>query len=132
MTRKYLEGSHEVSSDYGTYLEERFQGEVYGEALFRTIADRCGEPERVRKLRILEQLERETKEFLLPAVREVGYPGRESPQRIADGETLGAALAKAPWSDLMRGFQRELERFVRDFERAKPLRQLGGSTWCDM
>ena len=72
MTRQYLEGSHKAASDYKTYLEERFQGEVYGEALFRTMANLCEDPARARKFRVLEQLERETKEFLLPALQEAG------------------------------------------------------------
>lgn len=121
MTREYLEESHTKASDYAVYVEERFQGEVYGEALFRTMAERCEVPEHARKLRVLEQLERETKELLLLAVREAGYSGEESHERVAEGEALGAQLAKAPWRDLMRGFQKELERFVRDFECAEDL-----------
>ena len=125
MTREYLEGSHKPASAYETYLEERFQGEVYGEALFRTMADLCGDPERARKLRVLEQLERETKEFLHPAVREAGWPGEESAERVSEGESLGAQLAKAPWPDLMRGLQKELERFVGEFEHAERLAPSG-------
>jgi hypothetical protein len=121
MTRKYLEESHAEAGEYATYLEERYQGEVYGEALFRTMAERCDEPQRVAKLRVLEQLERETKEAILPALLEVGGSGKESAERVADGETLGAQLANAPWPDLMRGFQTELARFVADFEAAESL-----------
>ncbi len=125
MTREYLEESHEVASDYAAYLEERFQGEVYGEALFRTMSELCEDPDRARKLRVLEQLERETKETLLPALREAGGSGDESPARITEGETLGASLAKAPWADLMRGFETELKRFVAEFERAEALAPAG-------
>jgi hypothetical protein len=125
MTRAYLEGSHGTASEYGTYVEERFQGEVYGEALFRTMADLCEDPERAGKLRVLQQLERETKETLLPAVREAGHPGEARPERIAEGEALGARLAKAPWNELMLGFQKELERFVREFEAAERLAPSG-------
>ena len=121
MTREYLEESHAAADDYVAYLEERFQGEVYGEALFRTLAERCNEPDRARKLRVLAQLERETKEMILPALLEAGGTGDESAERIAEGETLGAQLAGAPWRDLMRGFQSELARFVADFERAESL-----------
>lgn len=84
MTREYLEESHKRSSEYKTYLEERFQGEVYGEALFRTMAESCDDSEKARKFRVLEQLERETKEYLRPVVREAGYSGVESPDRISD------------------------------------------------
>ncbi len=125
MTREYLEGSHSAASNYKTYLEERFQGEVYGEALFRTMGDLCEDAERARKFRVLERLERETKEFLLPALREAGGSGEEDPRRIAEGETLGANLAKAPWADLMRGFEGELRRFVEDFERAEAVAPVG-------
>ncbi len=125
MTREYLEGSHKEESDYHTYLEERFQGEVFGEALFGTMAAACDDPARARKLRVLEQLERETKEFLLPLLEEAGYSGEESADRIADGEKLGAQLAKAPWPDLIRGFQTELERFVGEFEHAEALAPAG-------
>ena len=121
MTREYLEGSHKLESEYATYLEERYQGEVYGEALFATMASACSHPERARKLRLLEQLERETKDFLLPLVKAVGYSGEESAARVADGEKLGADLANAPWLDLMKGFEAELERFVAEFEQAEGL-----------
>ena len=125
MTREYLEDSHRASSDYQRYLEERFQGEVYGQALFRTMADRSDAPERVRTFRVLEQLERETKEILLPALRAAGGSGEESLERVAQGETLGAELAKTPWMDLMRGFKLELQRFVDEFERAESLAPAG-------
>ena len=125
MTREYLEESHKLSSDYKTYLEERFQGEVYGEALFRTMADLSAEPAQVRKFRVLEQLERETKELLLPAVREAGYSGEESSERISEGVSLGTGLVKAPWQDLMRGFQSELQRFAEEFKRAEALAPAG-------
>ena len=125
MTKEYLKSSHSQSSDYKAYLEERFQGEVYGEALFRTIADLATEPERTRKFRVLEQLERETKELLREAVRDAGGSGQESPKRISDGKALGAELAKASWHGLMSGFQVELERFVADFERAEALAPAG-------
>ncbi len=127
MTREYLEESHKLSGGYKTYLEERFQGEVYGEALFRTMAELSAEPAQAWKFRVLEQLERETKEFLLPAVRETGCSGEESPERISKGVARGTELAKAPWKDLMRGFQNELQRFVEDFKRAEAILQKAGA-----
>ena len=74
---------------------------------------------------MLQQLERETKEFLLPAVREAGFPGDESSERISEGEVFGAQLAKLPWQDLMRSFQSELEGYVREFEQAEGLAPQG-------
>ena len=114
-----------MASDYETYLEERFQGEVYGEAVFRAMAEHSDDPGRVRKLRVLEQLERETKERLLPALREAGSVAEESAERVAEGEALGAEMAKAPWLDLMRGFQQQLGPLIADFERAEALAPAG-------
>jgi hypothetical protein len=51
MAHENLEEGHGTESGYGTYLEERFQGEVYGDATFRTMAERCDVPARPRKLR---------------------------------------------------------------------------------
>jgi hypothetical protein len=125
MTREYLQDSHQAATGYETYLEERYQGEVYGEALFRTMAEHCGDVVRARKFRVLQQLERETKEFLVPALKQAGLSATESPERVEEGVKLGAQLAKAPWSDLMGGFRTELERFVGEFERAESLAPAG-------
>lgn len=112
-------------SDYRTYLEEAFQGEVTWEALFRTMASLCDDPEQARKLRVLEQLERDTKEFLLLALREAGGAVDEDPAWVKEGETLGTSLAKSPWLDVMREWEKELRRFVEDFERAEALAPAG-------
>jgi hypothetical protein len=112
---------------YRTYLEERFQGEVYGEATFRKMAEVCaaGDPGRAARLRVLEQLERETKERLLSAIREAGGAGEPDPARIEEGERIGAQMASAPWTDLLRGMCTELEKLVDEFERAESLAPAG-------
>ncbi len=115
-----------MPSDYETYLEERFQGEVYGEAVFRGMAEHSDDPDRVRKLRVLEKLERETKERLLLALREAGGVAQENAERAEEGEALGAQMAKAPWLDLMRGFRVQLAPLIEEFERAEALAPAGG------
>jgi hypothetical protein len=110
-----------MTRDCTTYLEERFQGEVYGEAIFRVMAERCGDPGNARKLRVLEQLERETKEVLRPAVREAGLPGIESEEQLRAGALLGAKLAPVPWPMLMVGLKKELLGFVALFEKSEAL-----------
>jgi hypothetical protein len=125
MTKEYFQWSHKAASDYKTYLEQRFQGEVFGEALFRTMANLCHDPARAQKFRVLQQLERETKEFLLPALREAGASAEENCERINQGQALGAALANVPWPDLMRGFQEEFRGFADEFESAETLAPAG-------
>jgi hypothetical protein len=121
MTKEYFQWTHRIANDYQTYLAQRFQGEVFGQAMFRTMADLCDDPARARKFRLLEQLERETKEFLVPAMLEAGYSSDESRERINQGETLGAALASVPWTELMQGFQKEFRQFADEFEVAEAL-----------
>ena len=75
MTKEYLESSHAAADGYRSYLVERYQGEVYGEALFQAMAAGCSDARRVEKLRRLEQLERETKEFGAVEVRCRGTTG---------------------------------------------------------
>jgi len=125
MAEELIELSEDWPTSYESYLEESFQGEVYGEALFRTMAERCMDPEQAQKLRALEQLERETKEALRPAVREAGLPAEDDPKRIALGEKLGAKLAETPWGELMQSFQAPIEKFTQTFERAEDLAPLG-------
>lgn len=118
-------GDPTMSSDYRTYLEERFQGEVFGEAIFRSFADAVEDPDHARKLRHLQQLESETRDLLHEALEEEGLPAREDAKRASEGEALGAKLARRPWSDVMRGFQRDLEGFVVDFRNAEALAPAG-------
>ena len=54
-------------------------------------------------------------------MREAGFSGHESPERIFEGEVLGAQPAKTPWQELMLGLQTELEGYVREFEQAEGL-----------
>ena len=60
------------SEQYLRTLEEFFQGEVTGEALFRTLAEALEDPERRYQMRVLEQLERETKELLRENIGPLG------------------------------------------------------------
>ncbi len=116
-----LKAAGETARDFRAYLIERYQGEVYGEALFRALAEREGHAERRQKWRTLQQLERETKERIRPAVAELGATTEEDPARCKEGEDLAARLAAVPWDDLMKGFRTELEKFVREFEKAEEL-----------
>lgn len=112
-------------SDYATYLEERYQGEVFGEAVFGAMADVTTHPERARKLRLLEQLERETKELLYPAVRETGGSLELDAARVAEARQAGARLGRSPWLDIVRGMQPEISKFVVAFEGAESLAPAG-------
>ena len=110
-----------MAEDYATYIYERYEGEVYGEAMFRAMAEAATDPENARKLRVLEQLERETKEALLPEVEATGGQTRENSERLADANKIGAQFGSAPWLDMMKGMSVELEKYVAESQRCEAL-----------
>lgn len=106
--------------DWETYVVERYRGEIFGESLFGALAERASGDEQ-RKWRVLEQLERETRERIAPVRAEIERTTADDPVRRAEGRKLGEALASTPWLDLMASFRGELEKFVAEFERAEAL-----------
>lgn len=58
--------------EYIRRLEEIFQGEVLGAALFHALAGALPDPENRYKMSVLEQLEIETKELLRNSVKRLG------------------------------------------------------------
>ena len=113
--------SDEKVRAYTSYLEECFHGETNGEALFRVLADASTSDDARRKLRVLEQLERETKEFLRAALVAEGRSIHDEPKHVADGEKLGHRLSKLTWHELMNVFEPSLVRFVERFEQSEQL-----------
>ena len=112
---------HGKRDDYARYIEERYQGELFGEAVFAAMAEARRDPDEAHKLRVLARLERETGERLRPAVAEAGRPVAPDAERIAEARTLGAQMGQAPWRDFLAGMRPELVKFVADFERAEAL-----------
>ncbi len=114
-----------MASDYASYVNERYQGEVYGEALFRSLAEQPRDETQKKKLRALQQLERETKELLRQEVVALGLDTREDPQRLAEGQSLARRLSSVPWRDFVKGFLAEVQKLVADFERSEKLAPSG-------
>jgi hypothetical protein len=110
-----------MSEAYADYVEARYQGEVFGEAVFGAMADACVDPGNSRKLRALEQLERETKELLEPEVAALGRAIEPDAEKLEQGRTVGAAMGQAPWSDILGGMRGELVNFIDDFRRSESL-----------
>lgn len=104
-----------MSDDYATAIHKAFQGEVYGEALFRGLAERATDPARAYKWRVLERLETETKERIRPLAEQLFGAVREDAERER-GEKDAAKFSPIPWPSLMGGFRNELLNFVAGFE----------------
>lgn len=108
-------------ADFIQYLVERHEGEVYGEAVFKAMAEHTAEPEARWRWQVLETLERETKELLARELRARGHEPQESAQKWSEGLTLGKTLAAVPRDFLMKGLRGEVVKFVAEYEAAEPL-----------
>jgi dimethylamine/trimethylamine dehydrogenase len=104
------------SEQYLRTLEGFFQGEVTGEALFHALAEALEDPARRYQMRVLEQLEHETKELLRENIGPLGGDIAENPSARATGIAQAKALAAMPWAKVMHIFGREVRKFVAHFE----------------
>ena len=112
-------------ADFIRYLVERHEGEVYGEAVFQAMAEHTAEPEARWRWRVLEALERETKELLGRELRARGHSPQENAQKWSEGLTLGKTLAAVPRDFLMKGLRGEVAKFVAEYEAAEALAPAG-------
>jgi hypothetical protein len=81
--------------DRATYLRElaaAYQGEVRGEAMFRTLAARAGDDTAAETWRTLAKLEAATRERLLPLLRRHGLNTSPDPGQQQLGGEARAAL----------------------------------------
>jgi len=109
------------AQEYRRTLEEFFQGEVTGEALFHCLAESLGDPEHQYQMRVMEQLERETKELLRGNVDRLGGDTKESAVARDTGVAQAKAIAPIPWAKFVHVFQREVRKFVARFEEVERL-----------
>ena len=107
--------------EYRRTLEEFFQGEVTGEALFHCLAESLDDSEHRHQMRVMEQLERETKELLRPYVARLGGDTKESVAARDLGVAQAKAMAPMPWGKFLHIFQREVRKFVARFEEIERL-----------
>lgn len=114
-----------MAGDYLGRVREAYQGEVYGEALFRGLKERAGSREQAYKWRVLEQLERETKLRLRALVEDLGGETDEEIDQLERGESDAAFFARIPWDAFMSGFRRELQKFIDAFEELETLGRPG-------
>jgi len=104
------------SNEYLRRIEEAFQGEVLGEAMFQAMAGAMEDPERRYQMRVLEQLEIETKELLRAHVKRLGGDATESASARETGIAQAATLAAMSWAKFIHIFRREVAKFVVRFE----------------
>jgi hypothetical protein len=83
-------------------LQEFYQGEILGEAMFDAMLRSARDHDERYKLGLMLQLETETKARLRPVLAAQGLPLQEDPRMRPDGERFGRALDGADWNAKMR------------------------------
>jgi hypothetical protein len=83
-------------------LQEFYQGEILGEAMFDSMLQSALDESERYKLALMLQLETETKARLRPALAAQGLPLQEDPQMRPRGQQFAKGLAGASWSEKMR------------------------------
>ena len=90
-------------TDAATLWREAFEGEVLGEALFRTMAERTDDADRRAKIDVLRRLEGSTRDLLRPVLERLGIPTDGEAAAAATGAGFAESAVTQPWEDLLRG-----------------------------
>jgi hypothetical protein len=93
-----------------------YQGEVLGEALFGRMADQIDDEDHKAKMRVLAELERRTKESMVPALERAGLSTEPDPESLRTAEVLSGA-AGTPWHDLLATFEPITAQFCAMYRR---------------
>jgi hypothetical protein len=83
-------------------LQEFYQGEILGEAMFDTMLQSAGNESERYKIALMLQLETETKARLRPFLAAEGLPLQEDPRMRPEGEQFARELQSATWSQKMQ------------------------------
>ncbi len=87
--------------DYEKNVIASYQGEVYGEALFKALAATAEDDDIAYKWRVLARLETENKERLIPIVRRIGGEAALVPTRDDEVAAHAAERRDLSWSENM-------------------------------
>ncbi|MFT3730675.1 MAG: hypothetical protein QM780_04505 [Hyphomicrobium sp.] len=107
--------------DFLRRVERAYQGEVYGEALYRGIADHLDDPERSEKWRILAELEVVTKALMRDLVAKLGGDTTESEVFRQKGIDNVEKYAALPWDAFMARYSKELEPVIERYAELEKL-----------
>lgn len=102
-------------------IEDAYQGGVYAESLFATLASQAPRAARAEKWRVLERLVRDTLERIRPILVRLGGAVAADPARRALGVQHGSDLAGRRWLDFMDLLLVEVTRSIERFEQLERL-----------
>jgi hypothetical protein len=95
-----------------TLWVKAYQGEILGEILFEGIGHQQNDPERTRKMLVLSNLERCTKEALVPAMERAGLPTEPAADTLALAQVLVDASASIGWEDTLASFGPITDQYI--------------------
>ena len=106
--------------NYGTEAQNlaawAYEGEVVGEALFRSLALVEGDPVRRSHLLVLASLERATATRLEAVLGRLQVTPADADELVARGRAAADAVGAVPWTDFLeavgRGIAPAIERYV--------------------
>lgn len=109
-------------TDHATTLwREAFEGEVLGEALFRTMAERTDDADRRAKLDVLRRLEGSTRDLLRPVLERLGIPTDGEATAAATGAGFAESAVTQPWHVLLRGIPATTATYAAKYHELRPL-----------
>jgi hypothetical protein len=91
-----------ASAPHLAALQEFYQGEILGEAMFDSMLRSAGNATERYKLALMLQLETETKARLRPFLVAEGLPLQEDPRMRPEGEQFARDLEGATWNEKMQ------------------------------
>ncbi len=96
---------------------ESYQGEVLGEALFGSLAEREEDPGRRRQLEVLTLLERSTKELAEPVLGRRALERGDTEASRSAAVALADAVVGMTWDDFLASFQLITDEFLVKYRR---------------
>src|SRR6266700_2833119 len=91
-------------------LQEFYQGEILGEAMFDAMLPSARDASERYKIALMLQLETETKARLRPHLAAQGLSLQEDPQMRPRGEQFARELAGATWNEKMGALVQSLSQ----------------------
>lgn len=107
-------------SEYDDLLLDAYNGEVFGDAFFGSLAEKQPDEERREKLKTLQTVEARTATSLRRLITNAGlHPDASVPRQ--EGEKLAAQVDPESWHELLRGLRDALPQFLTKFERLQEI-----------
>ncbi len=108
-------------------IERAFQGEVFGVAMYSSMAEAQTDPFRRWQWHCLLQLEIETKATTAELLEQLGGNTLEDPHETAKGHDEARRIMHMAWADMIREFASDLPELVQEYAEMEAQAGLSGA-----